>query len=547
MKESMRYLLVILLFVAFYMTWHVVGVKTGLTKMVPVEESPLQSASSEGLGSAFDDTPSPETEAFSSQESATLEAPAEASIEADIPLEFVLLENEHIQFTLSNEGAVMTSAVLKNYYDDLAHREHVRLIQPFEEHPGALFMKGLDVQGVPYHIENKDETSVTFFREFPSGYVRKTYTLGHSFDLTLDIATNLESPYRLTLSDGLQPQHQRISAPGLFSGGAISPKLTEVIWMSQEEVETKAIDKIKGLQFTPMLKEESPVTWLGIKDTYFCNTFQPSRGVSQFLGRQTQFPLPGEDPLLQGALAIEGQGPLTGTFYIGPLERDMITSVNPQLKGLIKYGWAGQLSRWLLLALEWIHGWIGNWGWAIVIMTFFIRLVLFPLTAPAIKSGYKMREIQPQLEALKKKFSGTDMESKQKLSQETFKLYKKEGVNPFSSCITILPQLPIFFAYFSLLRTAISLRHSPWIFWIEDLSAKDPTYILPIFWGISMYISQMLTPMPGDPNQQKIMKFMPVAMTFFFLGMPSGLVLYMITSNLFQLLQTVVMKWRYQP
>jgi YidC/Oxa1 family membrane protein insertase len=321
--------------------------------------------------------------------------------------------------------------------------------------------------------------------------------------------------------------------------------MMEIAWSKDGSHKSKRSTKFESNQFEPVLDQDEILHWVGIKNTYFCNVFLPDEPLNNIQVKNNFKPMSSGKPQAVPVVGIRGGEQVVGTFYIGPLDKNDLQSVNSHLSNLVNYGYTGKLTEWMFIALEKIYSYVGNWGWAIVILTIFIRMVMFPLTAPSIKSGYKMRKIQPKLDAIKKKYSGKDMESKQKLSQETWKLYKQEKVNPFSSCITILPQMPIFIAYFSLLRTSISLRQSGWMFWINDLALKDPYFILPLIWGASMYLSQTMTPMPGDPSQQKMMKYMPVMMTLLFITMPSGLVLYMVTSNLFQLAQTVLFKWRY--
>ena len=184
-------------------------------------------------------------------------------------------------------------------------------------------------------------------------------------------------------------------------------------------------------------------------------------------------------------------------------------------------------------AMKFIHGVVGNWGWAIILLTIGIKILLYPLSAASLRSMAKMRSLQPKMERLKETYG----DDRQKMSQELMALYKKEKVNPAGGCLPMLLQMPVFLALYWVLLESVEIRHSPWIFWIHDLSAKDPYFILPLVMGASMLLMQKMQPMPTDPTQAMVMKAMPIAFTFFFMIFPSGLVLYWTVNNLLSMLQ----------
>jgi YidC/Oxa1 family membrane protein insertase len=189
-----------------------------------------------------------------------------------------------------------------------------------------------------------------------------------------------------------------------------------------------------------------------------------------------------------------------------------------------------QPMHWLLTK---IFSYVGNWGWTIILLTIFVKAILYPLSAASYRSMARMRSLQPQLTRLKELYG----DDRQKFSQETFALYKKEKVNPAGGCLPILLQFPIFISLYFVLLESFEIRHSPWMFWIQDLSAKDPYFILPILMGGSMYLMQKFQPMPTEPTQAMIMRYMPLGITIFMLGFPSGLVLYWTISNLLTMMQ----------
>ena len=221
------------------------------------------------------------------------------------------------------------------------------------------------------------------------------------------------------------------------------------------------------------------------------------------------------------------------SFYIGPKDQDALIGMAEYLDRTLDYGFLWILAEPIFKAMKMIHRVIGNWGWTIILLTLGIKLILYPLSAASLKSMAKMRNLQPQMLRLKELYG----DDRQKMSQETMSLYKKEKVNPAGGCFPMLLQMPVFISLYWVLMESVEIRHAPWIFWIQDLSAKDPYFVLPIIMGASMLFMQKLQPAPTDPMQAKIMQIMPIAFTFLFMGFPSGLVLYWTVNNLLSMAQ----------
>jgi YidC/Oxa1 family membrane protein insertase len=221
------------------------------------------------------------------------------------------------------------------------------------------------------------------------------------------------------------------------------------------------------------------------------------------------------------------------SFYIGPKDQDALIGMAEYLDRTLDYGFLWILAEPIFKAMKMIHSVIGNWGWTIILLTLGIKLFLYPLSAASLKSMAKMRNLQPQMLRLKELYG----DDRQKMSQETMSLYKKEKVNPAGGCFPMLLQMPVFISLYWVLMESVEIRHAPWIFWIQDLSAKDPYFVLPIIMGASMLFMQKLQPAPTDPMQAKIMQIMPIAFTFLFMGFPSGLVLYWTVNNLLSMAQ----------
>ncbi|TDQ37335.1 membrane protein insertase YidC [Thiopseudomonas denitrificans] len=224
---------------------------------------------------------------------------------------------------------------------------------------------------------------------------------------------------------------------------------------------------------------------------------------------------------------------LDATLYAGPKDQASLKKLSPGLELTVDYGFLWFLAQPIFWLLNVIHGVLGNWGWSIIVLTLMIKLIFFPLSAASYKSMARMRAVAPKIQALKEQ-AGDD---RQKLSQGMMELYKKEKINPLGGCLPILVQMPVFLALYWVLLESVEMRQAPWMFWITDLSIKDPLFILPIIMGASMFVQQMLNPAPPDPMQAKVMKMLPIIFTFFFLWFPAGLVLYWVVNNILSIAQ----------
>ena len=224
---------------------------------------------------------------------------------------------------------------------------------------------------------------------------------------------------------------------------------------------------------------------------------------------------------------------IDATFYSGPKIQSELKDLATGLNQTVDYGWLWPIAKLLFVGLEFFHGLVGNWGWAIILLTILVKLILWPLSSKSYRSMAKMRVIAPEMQRMKEEFG----EDRMRFSQEMMALYKREQVNPLAGCLPLLLQMPIFLALYWVLMESVELRHAPWLLWIQDLSAMDPWFILPLIMGTTMYIQQMLNPQPTDPMQAKVFKIMPIIFTVFLLFFPAGLVLYWIVNNLITILQ----------
>jgi YidC/Oxa1 family membrane protein insertase len=214
-------------------------------------------------------------------------------------------------------------------------------------------------------------------------------------------------------------------------------------------------------------------------------------------------------------------------LYIGPKLPHTLSAIAPGLDLTVDYGWLWFLSQPLYWLLETLHNWVGNWGWAIVLVTLVVKAAFFHLSAASYRSMAHMRSVQPRLVALRERYGG----DRERLSQAMMDLYKKEKINPLGGCLPIVVQIPVFIALYWVLLESVELRQAPFVLWIRDLSTKDPYFVLPILMGVSMFIQQRLSPAPPDPVQAKVMMFLPLIFTVFFAFFPAGLVLYWFVNN----------------
>ncbi|MDG1312327.1 MAG: membrane protein insertase YidC [Porticoccaceae bacterium] len=276
--------------------------------------------------------------------------------------------------------------------------------------------------------------------------------------------------------------------------------------------------------------------WVAMVQHYFVSAWvPPSEDKNAFSLRK----LSGQDIYLMGftgqrlSVGAGGFGEYRAQFYVGPKDQGRLAELAEYLDLTIDYGFLWMLAKPIFAALQFIQGILGNWGWSIILLTVFIKILLYPLSATSLKSMAKMRNLQPEMTRLKELYG----DDRQKMSQELMGLYKKEKVNPAGGCFPMLLQMPVFLSLYWVLLESVEIRHSPWIFWIQDLSAKDPFFVLPLVMGGSMLLMQKMQPMPTDPMQARVMQLMPIMFTFFFMIFPAGLVLYWTINNLLSMAQ----------
>lgn len=314
-----------------------------------------------------------------------------------------------------------------------------------------------------------------------------------------------------------------------YVGAAISSPQTPYEKVTFKSMDEHNIDRTSKNGWVAMQQHYFLTAWIpsdpNVTYHYYTHVIRPETGgentyIIGFVSPQMN--------LAMGAKAKTG-----ATIYVGPEIAKNLSALAPGLDHTIDYGWLWPISVIIFWIMHKIFLFIGNWGFAIVITTILIKILFYPLTAKSFRSMARMREMQPRMQALKERY-GND---RQALSKATMELYRKEKINPIGGCLPMVIQIPVFIALYYVLIESVELRQAPFIFWIHDLSVKDPYYVLPILMGISMLIQQWLSPTSTDPTQQKMMWILPIVFTIFFLNFPAGLVLYWLVNNIVQVLQ----------
>jgi YidC/Oxa1 family membrane protein insertase len=328
--------------------------------------------------------------------------------------------------------------------------------------------------------------------------------------------------------DGSKPSTVDSSGMGLqpFLGAAIT---------QPDERFTKF--SFKDMQEEPF-REQLPGGWIAMIQHYFLSAWIPALEQSHtYSTRVTSsgFNIAG---FTSPALVVDPgqQGTVSAGFYAGPKDQYRLADTSPYLDLSVDYGWLWWIAQPLFWLLIKIHGFVGNWGVAIILLTVLIKTVFFKLSATSYRSMANMRRVAPKMQDIREQYA----EDKAKQSQAMMELYKKEKINPMGGCLPVLVQMPVFISLYWVLMESVELRHSPFFLWIEDLSVMDPFFVLPLLMGASMWFMQKLNPPPPDPMQAKIMQWLPVIFTFFFLWFPAGLVLYWVVNNLLSMAQQYV-------
>lgn len=528
--ESQRNLLLIgLLFVSFliYQQWHI------------------------------DQTPPPPEQA-SIQEQTTVAASAEnndvpASSESQISLPEVSAKTIHVvtdvlDVEINTQGGDVIHAELLQYNNELNSEDKFVLLKQDKDftyiaQSGLTGRDGIDVTvpGRPIYESTADSFSLaegSDVLEIPLTYsngsgltVVKTYVFkrnSYLLEVKYTISNNTDKPLSVKpfgqIKESISENSSNLMMP-VYRGGAYSTN--EVRYEKYPFEDMQESD----------LKLNSKGGWVAMLQHYFVTAWLPNAGqdisiFSKVLNEQ--YAILGYKAKQATEIAQGSEASIQSRVWIGPKLPKQMNAAAEDLGLTSDYGWLWFISKYLYQLLLFFYGLIGNWGLAIICITIVVKGLLYPLTRAQYTSMAKMRLLQPKMQALKERYG----DDRQKMSQAMMEMYKNEKVNPLGGCFPILLQMPIFIGLYYALMESVELRHAPFMLWLEDLSVMDPYYILPALMGASMFLIQKMSPTTvTDPMQQKVMTFMPIIFTVFFIWFPSGLVLYWLASNIVTLVQ----------
>lgn len=472
---------------------------------------------------------------------------------APTPLQrqLVTAKNDVLEITIDTLGGDIVNAVLLQHFDRKADEggKALPILQNTRENlyvarSGLIGPSATDTtEGRPQfaaafdsYILNADKEKLTIDLTINIDGVRivKRFTLSRgSYDVEVQYVINNGSSF--DWNGVFYGQIKRDSKPPVadISGFGMQPFLGAAIQQPEKNYAKFDFTDIED----KTIKTSIEGGWVAMVQHYFVSAWvPPANEVNNFiLRKQSQ----GQDVYLMtftGApinVPAGQSGEYAANFYVGPKDQEALSGLAEYLDRTLDFGFLWIVAEPIFKAMKFIHSFVGNWGWTIIVLTLGIKLLLYPLSAASLKSMAKMRNLQPEMARLKELYG----DDRQKMSQELMGLYKKEKVNPAGGCFPMLLQMPVFISLYWVLMESVEIRHAPWMFWIQDLSAKDPFFVLPLLMGGSMFVMQKLQPMPTDPMQAKIMQFMPIGFTFMFMWFPSGLVLYWTVNNLLSMAQ----------
>ncbi|RKZ23887.1 hypothetical protein DRQ23_01905 [bacterium] len=424
-------------------------------------------------------------------------------------LEEFTFETQLLKVTFQNIGAEIKEVYLKPYNVYLRPKK------------GPLFSSSLVVKGerillsrIPFKKEISGN-SVIFTAKVDTLEIKRVYTFTDS-GYTIQVENFPRSEYYLSVF--IFDTDEKIPDKARYAGGvySLAGKVYTVKTKSMEKTDRRVIPGV--------------VDWAGYKTKYFLASVIPP----DYAGEVSVEKVEGYP-----AVSVRTDKPIK--LFIGPLEYKTLAGVKKGLENAIYFGWSliRPIAKLIYFVLTYIHRFINNYGVVIIIFTIIMAIVLSPLSILSFRSMKGMKEIQPKIQEIQKKYK----KDPQRMNAEIMELYRKHGVNPFSGCLPLFIQMPVFFALFAVLNSTIELKGAPFIFWIKDLSLKDPYFVLPILMGITMFLQQRFFSPQQPGAEQKSMTFiMPIVLTFIFSSLPSGLVLYWFVYNLLSIIQQIIIK-----
>jgi YidC/Oxa1 family membrane protein insertase len=484
--------------------------------------------------------------------------PAAVAAKADTQEHAVVVENDLYRVVFSNRGAVVKSWELKKYLDDSKPQKVLDVVHPEAAQqtggwPFALILNDPQLQAAAndglYEVAPTPAAGNDPEFSWSDGHleVTKKFHFDNSYVVRVDTTVKLDG----------EPVTAGLAWLGGFGDLTVqnpSPiDSTSVFYDENGKLTLIAAKKLDDAAKVGAGVWQGGKDWAGIEDRYFTAAFVPGNGAAPGTlearywrdSRNVQVDRKdAQEAVPQIATAITQVGGQSAGLrvYVGPKDYDDLKKMRPPLHSLVNFGWLEFIADPLFHGLKWLHNYIPNWGWAIVVLTLVINMLLFPLRISSYRTTLKMQRVGPEIKQIQDKYKKYSMRDPRKaeMNKEVMAVYSREGINPVGGCFQMFLQMPIWFGLNSMLRSAIEMRHARWFGWITDLSARDPYYVLPITMGLSMYLVSKMTPMTStDPQQQMMMKVMPITMAGIFMISPisSGLAVYILTSSLVGILQ----------
>jgi YidC/Oxa1 family membrane protein insertase len=467
-------------------------------------------------------------------------APAAKPEVGDTAERDIRIENADVVATFTNRGARLKSWKLKKYFDH--RRQPQELVEQLPNQPLPFTLKTANdaVNGI---ITN---ALYTVSGE-PAGYTSAPIDLRFEYRDSGGVSVvkefHLEPTfYVMTFRAAVRSGGSEVPATVQWGPG-IGDTGVGTIYGAQKAqgliAESSNVKRIAAKDIAKQSAYDGDFKYVGVDDNYFMSVaLQPGPVKVSYEHLTIPDPANPKAPRELTAYSLEPHQALPLKYFIGPKDFDVLYALGPDMTRAINFGMFSVIVVPLLRSLKWVHTYVGNWGWSIVVLTVIINIVLFPLQHKSIVSMRKMQEIQPQMKAIQDryaKYKATDPE-KQKMNQELMALYKERGVNPASGCVPMLLTMPLLLAMWAMLQTSIELRGAPFMGWIHDLTAADPYYVTPVLMGLTQFWQQKITPTAGaDPAQQKMMMMMPAIMTVMFLWLPAGALIYYTVSGVLRI------------
>ncbi len=375
-------------------------------------------------------------------------------------------------------------------------------------------------------VEGQDQLQVNMTWSDPSGInVTRTYTFhrgSHLIDMAVKVENNSSSDWQGSFYRQQQRTHFGQESQSMFM---MQTYMGGVIYTPEELYEKI---QFSDMQETKLNRTNIQGGWIGMMQHYFLGAWIPAAAENNTFFSNYKDYRYYLGMISPSETLTPGQSKqYFSKLYVGPKDQNVLEDISPGLELTADYGFLTVIAKPLFWLLSAIHSLIGNWGWAIIFLTVIIKLAFYKLSETSYKSMANMRKLQPRLQSLKERYG----DDRQGMNKAMMEMYKKEKINPLGGCLPILVQIPVFIALYWVLLEAVELRQAPFMLWIQDLSAKDPYFVLPILMGATMFIQQKLNPAPMDPMQAKIMMALPFVFTVFFLFFPAGLVLYWVVNN----------------